>query len=184
MGLAGRSILARTNIGHSLYGWSDRVDLLGVAQPQPSGQFQTVGIAQFQRLLYHYLLRLCRALRCQHFFAWLTSIVIWIQRPKRGAGHVAVRFLRPPCDAGRWLHAQPQDRCSMVDRRGIATNGHQQLLDVAAEPLYQSGPSDLASGRFGFRTVDLFCASKRGSLSLYPDRNAWSGCRLIESSAQ
>src|SRR5262249_41844688 len=184
MGLVGWFILARSDICHSLYGWSDRVDLLGVAQPQPSGQFQTVGRAQFQRLLYHYLWRLCRTLWCQHFFAWLTSIVIWIQRPKCGAGHVAVRFLRPPCDAGRWLHARPQYRCSMVDRRGITTHGDQQLLDVAAKPLYQSGPSDLASSRFGFRTVDLFCASKRGSLSLYADRNAWSGCRLIESSTQ
>src|SRR5271166_6438142 len=72
----------------------------------------------------------------------------------------------------------------MVDRRGIATDGHQQLLNVADEPLYQSGPSCLASGRLGLGTVDMFCASKRGCLSLYADRVAWSGSRLIESPAQ
>src|SRR6516165_197244 len=184
MGLAGRSILARADTGYARCGRAHWIGLLGVTQPQPSGQFPTVGRAQFQRLLYHYFLRLRRALRCQHFFARLTSSVVWVQRLKRGAGHVAVRVLRPPCDAGRWLHARPKDRCSMVDRRGIATDGRQQLLDVADEPLYQSGPGCLASGRFGLRTIDMFCTRKRGRLSLYADCTTWSGCRLIESSAQ
>src|SRR6516165_3197798 len=72
----------------------------------------------------------------------------------------------------------------MADRRGIAADGRQQLLDVADEPLYQSWPGCLASRPLGLRTVDMFCARKRSRLSLYPDRNAWSGGRLIESSAQ
>jgi len=88
------------------------------------------------------------------------------------------------CDAGRWLHAGPQDRCPMVDRRGIAPNGHQQLLDVADEPPYRSGPGCLASGRLGLGSVDMLCTSKRSRLSLYADCITWSGCRLIESPAQ
>jgi MFS transporter, DHA2 family, multidrug resistance protein len=40
-------------------------------------------------------------------------------------------FLRCHCDADRWLSVGPQDRCSMVDRRGIVADGHQQPLDVA-----------------------------------------------------
>ena len=40
-------------------------------------------------------------------------------------------FFRCPCNAGRWLHARPEDGCPMVDGRGIAINGRQQLLDVA-----------------------------------------------------
>ena len=43
MGLVGRSVLARADIGHSLCGGSGRVDHLGVAQPQPGGQFPAVG---------------------------------------------------------------------------------------------------------------------------------------------
>jgi DHA2 family multidrug resistance protein len=41
MGLVGRSILARADTGHALWGGADCVDLLGVAQPQSSGEFPT-----------------------------------------------------------------------------------------------------------------------------------------------
>jgi hypothetical protein len=43
VGLVERSILACADVGHSLCGGSGWVDLLGVAQPQPRGQFPAVG---------------------------------------------------------------------------------------------------------------------------------------------
>ena len=135
-------------------------------------------------MLHHYLLRLRRALRCQHVLARIAAIVIRLQRLGRGTGHVAGRVLRRPRDAGHRSDARPKDRCAMADRHGTDADGHQQLLDVADEPLHQSGPSYLAAGCFGLGTVDMFCTSKCGRLSLYARRVAWRGCRSIESSAQ
>ena len=103
--------------------------------PNPVVNFRPLAERNFGCVLHHHLLRLCRALQRQHFLAGLASIAVWLQRLERGAGDVAGRFLRGHCDADRRLHARPKDGCPMVDRRGIAADGHQQLLDVADEPL-------------------------------------------------
>ena len=77
-----------------------------------------------------------------------------------------------------------KDRRAMADRRGIAADRRQQLLDVADEPRNQSGPSHLASGRLGRGTGGRFCARKCGRLSLHASLVTWRGSGPVEPSAQ
>ncbi len=48
MGLDGRPVLARADVSHSLCGGFARIDHLGIAQPQPRGQFPAVARTQFR----------------------------------------------------------------------------------------------------------------------------------------
>ena len=65
-------------LGHFLCGGSGCVDLLGVASPQPRGQFPRVGRTQLRRVLPHHFLRLSRALCRKHFAARSASVPVWL----------------------------------------------------------------------------------------------------------
>ena len=79
---------------------------------------------------------------------------------------------------------RPGDRRPVADRRRRADDGRRELLDVAAEPEHQPGPSRLAAGRVGPGTFDMLRAGERGGLPLYATAAAWSGCRPAQSAAQ
>src|SRR5262249_18733257 len=72
----------------------------------------------------------------------------------------------------------------MDDRRRPVDHGRRELLDVTAEPGDQPGPSGLASGGAGPWTFDMLCPRECGGLPLYSSVATWSGCWLVESTAQ
>ena len=76
VGLARRSILARADAGDFFRFWSDGADLLGVAPPQPRGQFPPPAGTKFRCMLRHHLLRVRSPLRRQHVIACPASIPV------------------------------------------------------------------------------------------------------------
>jgi hypothetical protein len=75
---AGRSILARPDAGDSVCRRFDRADRVGVAPPQPRGQFQPIAGKKLHRVMHHNLLRLRRSLWCQHFVAYFAPGAVWL----------------------------------------------------------------------------------------------------------
>jgi MFS transporter, DHA2 family, multidrug resistance protein len=75
--------------------------------------------------------------------------------------------LRGPGDARRRRPARSRDGCPVADRRWVADHDRRELLDVTAEPGYQSEASRLASSTRGRGTGGMFRSRKCSSLPLY-----------------
>ena len=74
----GRSVLARPDAGHFIWGGFGCLDLLGVASPQSRGQFPRVERTQLRHVLRYNLLRLPCAL-CRHqVFAGFAANLVWL----------------------------------------------------------------------------------------------------------
>ena len=72
-------------------GGPGRPGLPGTADRQSGRQFSAAGRPQLRHVLHHHLLRLRRALRCQHVAAGLAAIAVRLRRLSLGPGAVAGR---------------------------------------------------------------------------------------------
>src|SRR5262245_58118784 len=117
-------------------------------------------------MLCDHILRLRCALRLQYVATWLAAVPIRVRCAQRRFGLVASWVLCRPGDACRGPPARPGRGCPMDDRRRPADHGSGGVLDVANEPRYQPGPSDLAPCGVGGRAFDMLRSRKRGGLPL------------------
>ena len=163
------------------FGWAG---LLGIAAPQPSGQFPTAGRTQLRGLLHHHLLRLPCALCGHQVVARSAAIPVWLRCTEHRTGHVAEWHLCGDSDADCRPPDRPENGCSLADRRGPAAHDRRELLDVPAQPRHQPGRGRLASRARGRGTGGVLCSRECRRLSLYADGVAWCRCRLIEPPAQ
>ena len=173
-------------LGHSLRGGSGRVDLLGVASPQPRGQFPAVAANAISPPAASSSSALMLVLYgASTSLPGLLQSLFGYDALQRRAGDVACRDLSPSwrcrssaaCSAGR------------TDARWLIAAG---LLIMTAGNYWMSQLNlDISPGqviwprvRRGRGTVDMFCARERRGLPLYAAGVARGRRRLVESAAQ